>query len=262
MDIAVKNKIKRLVQEALADLSVKKGSTPKPHRQGPKVLTVFHAGVCRLDNTFEQIKSIGEQSGKLGIYRGESARSLVSLNELKKKSKVRCILDKSGPAGLEKVLDVCEILILPTFAFPVAAKVASLLADDLESGIILSALMKGKKILAAEDGFSIPGIAVNSNLKKEIDKIFDKLKMFGMQFCPTDQLSTVFQNLILAEQSKNEKIPSVKKNPALNLITAKTVNMAAETKQHKIRLALNGNVTPLARDLAKEYAIEIYKCNE
>jgi len=145
MDIAVKNKIKRLVQEVLADLSVKKVSTPKPNRQGPKVLTVFHAGVCRLDKTFEQIKSIGELSDKLGIYRGESARSLVNLNELKEKSKVRCILDKSGPAGLEKVLDVCEILILPTFAFPAAAKVASLLADDLESGIVLSALMKGKK---------------------------------------------------------------------------------------------------------------------
>jgi hypothetical protein len=122
--------------------------------------------------------------------------------------------------------------------------------------------MKGKKILAAEDGFSRPGIAVNSNLIKEIDKIFNKLKMFGMQFCPTDQLSAVFQNLVLPEQTKNEKISAEKKNPVLKLITAKNVHMAAENKQKKIWLALNGNVTPLARDLAREYAIEIYKCNE
>jgi len=83
-----------------------------------------------------------------------------------------------------------------------------------------------------------------------------------MQFCPTDQLSAVFQNLVLPEQTKNEKISAEKKNPVLKLITAKNVHMAAENKQKKIWLALNGNVTPLARDLAREYAIEIYKCNE
>ena len=262
MDSAFRDKIKRLVQDALVDLSLKETSNPKPERKGPKVLTVFHTGVCRLDKTLEQIKFIGELSEKLGIYRGESARSLVNLNEVKEKTKVRCVLDKSGPAGLEKVLDVSEILILPTFGFPTEAKVANLLTDDLESGIVLSALMKGKKILAAEDGFSRPGIAVNSNLKKEIDKIFNKLKTFGMQFCPTDQLNTVFQNLILPEQNKTAKTPAKKKNPALKLITAKSVRIAAENKQKKIGLALNGNVTPLARDMAKEYAIEIYKCNE
>ena len=51
MDPVVRDKIKRLVKDALADLSFKEVSNTKPDRKGPKVLTVFHAGVCRLDKT-------------------------------------------------------------------------------------------------------------------------------------------------------------------------------------------------------------------
>ena len=80
------------------------------------------------------------------------------------------------------------------FAFRPPTKIACLLCDDLESGIVLSALMKGKTVLAAEDGFSKPDIAINSFLKDETDKIFNKLKNFGVVFCPTDQLNLVFQN--------------------------------------------------------------------
>jgi hypothetical protein len=262
MDPAVRDEIKRLVKEAIGDLTSIEIKDSKPDRLGPKVLTVFHTGVCRLDKALEQIRFIGEQSEKLGVYRGESARSLVSIDEVKEKSNVRCFLDKGGPAGIQKVLDISEILILPTFGFPAAAKIANLLTDDPESSIVLSALMKNKKILAAEDGFSKPGITVNSYLKKEIDTIFNKLKTFGMIFCLTDQLSTVFKNMVLPEQNENSKTVEEKINPALKLITAKQVHMAADNRQKNIRLAHNGNITPLARDLAKEYAIEIYKCND
>ncbi len=259
MDPVVRDKIKCLVRDALADLSFKEVSNTKPDRKGPKVLTVFHAGVCRLDKTLEQIRFIGELSGKLGIYRGESARGLVSMDEIRKKSLVRCNLDKVNTVGLEKVLDVSDIVILPTFCFPTATKVTRLLCDDLESGIVLSALMKGKTVLAAEDGFSKPDIVMNSYLQNEIDKIIDKLKNFGVVFCPTGKLNKVFQKLTAPKQEIRSVMPGQKKNIALKLITAKEINRAVEKKQDKIRLALNGIVTPLALDLAKEYTIEIIK---
>jgi len=45
--------------------------------------------------------------------------------------------------------------------------------------------------------------------------------------------------------------------PALNLITAKSINTAVDNNQTSIMLASGGKVTPLARDLAKEYDIKI-----
>ncbi len=50
-----------------------------------------------------------------------------------------------------------------------------------------------------------------------------------------------------------------KDNTAKKLITAKDINTAVEKNQNSIKLALNGKVTPLAVDLAKEYAIKIIK---
>jgi len=262
MDRVFIDKIKSLVQEALAEQAVKGISKAKQERSGPKALMVFHAGVCRLDKVLEQVRLIGKVAEKLGVYRGQSARSLVCMDEVKEKSQVRCVLDKADSAGLEKVLGHSDILILPTFCFPTATKVGSLLCDDLESNIVFSALMTGKKILAARDGFLSPGITINSYLKNQIDKVFDKLENFGMVFCPTDELSSVFQKLVFPDQKKNRGISEYKEDCIMKLITAKEINMAVEKKQKEIRLALNGNVTPLARDLAKEYTIKILNCNE
>jgi hypothetical protein len=41
------------------------------------------------------------------------------------------------------------------------------------------------------------------------------------------------------------------------LITAKIIKMAVDDKIERIYLAADGKVTPLARDLAKEYGIRI-----
>lgn len=259
MDRVSQHKIKSLVIEAVTDMSLKGTLKVKADHQGPKALVVFHNGVCRLNKTLEQIRLIGETTKNLGVYRGDSARNLICMDEIKKKSRVRCCLDKVNSAGLEQVLEVSDIVILPTFSFPTATKVARLLCDDLESGIVLSALMKGKTVLAAEDGFSKPDIAINSYLKDEIDKILHKLKKFGVIFCPTEQLNLIFQKLMTPKQNEHAVMPEQKENAALKLITAKDINKTVEKKQNRIKLALNGNVTPLAMDLAKEYAIEIIK---
>jgi hypothetical protein len=46
---------------------------------------------------------------------------------------------------------------------------------------------------------------------------------------------------------------------ATRLITAKTIYLAVNENQNAITLAPGGIVTPLARDLAKEYSIKIIK---
>ena len=94
-------------------------------------------------------------------------------------------------------------------------------------------------------------------------RILAKLESFGMIFCETDQLCATFQKIV-AEGKKIE--PPAKRNPptdmvppARKLVTAKDVQTAADAGGGTIRLASAGIITPLAKDLAREYAVRIVR---
>jgi hypothetical protein len=180
---------------------------------------------------------------------------------VREKAGARCILDTVKADGLEKVLMRADVLVLPTFCLKVAAKVANLTCDDSESGIVFSALLQGKKVLASNDGFLVCDILVNEKLKEEIEKILAKLQTYGVTFCSTEQLAETFSKLVATKESKDVPRSSVVEETGgdvgYRLITAKMVTAAANSRQASLRLAPGGIVTPLARDMAKEYAIKI-----
>jgi len=259
-------KVKSAVRDVLNELGLKTTTCPRANRasrpdKGPRVLMVFHAGVRKLDTALEQSRIIETAAGKCGVFTAESARAFVCGDDVRERAGAHCILDTVKPEGIEKVLKRADILVLPTLCLKVAAKVAALSCDAQESNIVLTALLLGKKVLAARDGFLICDIIANDGIKAEIGRILSKLEDFGMTFCPTDQLSQTFQNLIQGSQAPpattlaeghEEGTP-----PAARLITAKMINAAANDRRTSVRLAPGGKVTPLARDLAREYAIEI-----
>ncbi len=86
-----------------------------------------------------------------------------------------------------------------------------------------------------------------------------------MVFCNTDQLHATFRRMTssiekLKSHTSTQKTPDNKKKVSSNrLVTAKDINLAVDNKQNSITLVSGGIVTPLARDLAKEYAIKIIK---
>lgn len=264
MTSVTKEELKKIVKEVLGrqETAACTKSRPVPSRnQGPRVLIVFHAGVRKLDEALNQSRLIEEAAGKNAVFTGESARSWVCKDDMRKKMGARCILDTVKPDGLEKVLERSDYLVLPTLCLKVAARVAHLTCDNQESSIVLSALLQGKKVLASNDGFLLCDILVNEKIREEIKQILSKLEGFGMVFCSTDQLSAVFQKMEIARQNTktSTKVEGSfeEVTPALRLITAKAIYTAVNNKQSSIRLAPGGNVTPLARDLAKEYSIKI-----
>jgi hypothetical protein len=202
------------------------------------------------------------------VYTVESARAWVCGADVREGAGVKCILDTVKPEGIEKALQKADILILPTFCLRTAAKVANLICDDQESNLVFTALLQGKMVLAANDGFMLCDILVNEPLRYEIARILSKLEGFGMIFCPTDQLHATFRKMISGEaktepSTQSKAVISEKETPsAIKLITAKVVQSAVDNQQNTIRLASGGMITPLARDLAKEYSIQIIKTNE
>jgi hypothetical protein len=258
--------IRKIVRDVVSELMPTEPASSQARSasskdQGLRVLIVFHAGVRKLDEALKQVRLIEEIAGKSGVFTGESAREWVCGNDVKEKTGVRCILDTIKPDGLEKVLERADMLILPTLCIKVAAKVAHLTCDDQESNIVLSALLQGKKVLASRDGFLLCDVLVNLKLRDEIEWILNKLESFGVVFCPTNRLKATFQELAVSTQSPKTSTSTEAivddATPALNLITAKSINTAVDNNQNSIMLASGGKVTPLARDLAKEYDIKI-----
>ena len=266
----MKEDIRKIVREVLREKGLLDSPLDKPvknrvqrPRSAPAVLSVFHAGVRKLDQALEQVSQIEKIAGRSSVFTVNSARSWVCGADVKEKAGTKCILDTVKPEGLEKALLKSDILVLPTLCFKTAAKAAHLISDDQESAIIFSALVQGKKVLAAQDGFTICDLLLNEGIRDEMDRILAKLQSFGMIFCETDQLCATFKKIIV----EGKKIESpTKKNPAMEpapparkLVTAKDIQTAVDGGRDPIRLAPGGIMTPLARDLAKEYDLKIIK---
>ena len=237
--------VKQVLKETgrTADSSGKTSATQRgASRNGPAVLNIFHAGVRKLDEALNQIQQIEETTRRSSVYTVESARAWVCGADVKEGAGVKCILDTVKPEGIEKALQKADILILPTFCLRTAAKVANLICDDQESNLVFTALLQGKKVLAANDGFMLCDILVNESLRQEIARILNKLEGFGMIFCQTDQLHATFQTMISGRtktepSTQSEATASDKETPsALKLITAKVVHTAVDNKQNTIHL--------------------------
>ena len=265
-----KEVISKMVREVLQEKGLLDRPSEKPaltrvqrDRATPAVLNVFHPGVRKLEGALEQIRLIEGIAGRSGTFTVNSARSWVCGDDVREKTGSKCILDTVKPEGLEKALQKADILVLPTFCFKTAAKVAHLIGDDQESTIVLSALIQNKPVLATNDGFTLLNTLANQGIRDEIKRILGKLESFGVVFCQTDQLAATFKKMVTRG---NKSVPSETKKksgnqtaPGPRLITAKDIRMAADNNQDSITVARGGLITPLAKDQAREYGIKILK---
>lgn len=265
-----KELIRNMVREELKEKGLLNNPTGKPVSKrikrlnpAPAVLNVFHPGVRKLELALEQIRLIEDMAARSSVFTVNSAREWVCGDDVKERAGTRCILDTVKPEGLEKALQKADILILPTFCFKTAAKVAQLISDNQETAIVLSALIQGIPVLATRDGFTLLDSLANRGIRNEIESVIRKLESFGMVFCKTDQLAAVFQNMMSNKNTPNparrEKDLSQPTTAGLKLVTAKDIQTAVNSKQDRILLAPGGIITPLAKDQAKEYAIRIIK---
>jgi ethanolamine utilization protein len=258
-----RDRIRAMVQEVLVELSfrLKPGASrerrnPVLPTEGPRTLIVFNAGVRKLEQAIDQVRQIQEAHGRVSVFTGPSAREWVCGADVKEQAGGACILDTVKPEGLERALSHADILVLPTLCFGVAAKVARLMRDDLEARLVMSALLEGKNIVAARDGFSILDNRANKAVQGEIESTLDKLENFGFIFSETAQLYTTFQK-VAARIGKG--ISQGAAPEGIQLVTAKHVMECQQKGEKTIRLAAKGKVTSLAVDLAKEHGIEVIR---
>jgi hypothetical protein len=191
MTVVDRETIRNLVREVLGELSG--GERPSFRTAaGPRALIVFQAGVRLLEEALQQLPLLEARAAWSGVYTVPAVRSRVCGADVRGQGGSPCILDTVKPEGLEKVLARSDVLVLPTLCFQVATRVSLLLADDPDSRLVFSALVQGKRVLAANDGFMVYETLANPALKAEIAGVLKKLEGFGVVFCPTRELAETF----------------------------------------------------------------------
>ncbi len=234
-----------------------------PHRNktGPTVLCVFHPGVRRLEAALAQVRRIEAQAGRAGVFTVDAARQWVCRRDVREKAGSRCILDTVGTEGIEKVLERADVLVLPTFCFQTAVRVAQMAADDQGSALVLTALAANKPVLAANDGFTLLDRMANSAMAREMQRVLEKLVRFGMQLCETERLAEHFEKLTRgtgrAGSAGESRGRPERGATGRRLISAEDVRQAREAGADRLTLSAGGIVTPLACDLAREYGLRI-----
>jgi hypothetical protein len=254
----VRDTVKRLVLEVLGELELVPGE-PAKHRgpsQGPRVLVLFHSGLFRQGEALAQVAKIALQSGKVSHFQGPRARALMRGTNVKELTGSRCSLNEASRDGVVKVLERADVVVAPTLSLSVATRVARLTIDCDGSELLMSALLGGKPVIAAEDGFTKPGVALAPGLAEEVDRTLGTLAGYGVTLCPTSRLADTYAALA---STGSVGAGAVEDRPGLPLVSAADISRAAQDKVKSVCVASKGIITPLAADMAKEYGVQIVR---
>lgn len=226
-----------------------------------KALAIFTGGTIGLSMGLEEIKKLKQSGFTISVVLSPAAEKIAGPERIKEclglNIPVLTVKD-DYPGTLLKEVDV---VLVPVLTENTAAKVANIMADTLASTLIMQALMRGKPVLAAKNaadpkdvlriqlgmGHGAPGLvqALQANLKK--------LEVYGVTLVPVQNLAAECQRLLTPKKAIVLGETTEKKG----IIDAQAVKAAAENGAVKLVIAPGTIVTPLARDLARDYHITI-----
>jgi hypothetical protein len=197
----------------------------------------------------------------LTVVLSPAAESIVGIDKIKGKlgNDIDIVTTQSPYPG--RVLRQAAIVLVPVLTQNTAAKLAHSLADTLATTLIMQALMMGKPVVAASNaadpadswrakadmGKSPPGLvqALHGNLQK--------MENYGIQLVQVEQLAAHSQRILDFTVIRSGSGEQTKKK----VIDAETIKAAASNGNKSITVFPAMLVTPLARDVARDYGVEI-----
>jgi len=264
-------RIRAALREVLGEMRLDAPQTPAAPRNpegsrssdGPRVLFVVHGNSPSQNKALEQIQAIQQMAGKTSVFLSDAARLCMDEREVKEQTGTRCLLGDVPPEALDRVLDRADWLVVPTLPLNVAARAAQLGIPDYCP--IQEGLLRGKKVLVAQDAFRHPGVMPRPGLEEGIQQIMNTLKSFGVTLAPVARLAEVFEQAVkppapaAAPAATQAAAPEggEPEDEGLAYISARDVRRAIDDGKKSIRLRPGGLVGPLARDLARDNGIEI-----
>ena len=234
-----------------------------------KALAIYTGGTIGFEQSLLELQKVQAAQVEVSVVLSAAAEKMLDLDRLKEQLGSNLFLITTQSPFPGKLLREADLVLVPVLTQNTAAKLAHTLADSLPATLIMQGLMLGKPIVAAVNaadprdswrikmnmGKSSPGFseALQQNLKK--------IAGYGIELVPVDRLAATSQKIIERidgkalelPQSENQGKPSGKKS----LVDVETIKSTAKIGLGKVIIGKNSIVTPLARDVAREYGIDI-----
>lgn len=226
-----------------------------------KILAVITGGMIGLQEGLEQLKKIKELGNSISVVLSPAAEKIAGLDRIQECLGVDSQVITAQDEYPGNLLKEADFVLVPVLTQNTAAKVANTLADTLASTLIMQALLRGKPVLAAKNaadpkdalrlqadmGHETPGLAqaLQANLKK--------LEVYGVTLVPVQNLAEECQKLL--HSTKTAVLPSIETKKGI--VDAQAVKAAAEKGVTSLFITPGTIVTPLARDMARDYHVTL-----
>ncbi|CUH94324.1 hypothetical protein P22_0390 [Propionispora sp. 2/2-37] len=228
-----------------------------------KVLALFTGGSIGMETGLEEVNRLQALGAAVTVVLSPAAEKIIGRETVQAAlgSDIPIVTVQDRYPGKE--VREAAVLVVPVLTQNTAAKVANTLADSLASTMIMQRLMTGKPVIAAYNaadprdasrcklqmGQPAPALmqALQANLKK--------LESYGVVLVPVEGLANACQTIwgtrpqecFLAAKSKK------------TVIDAPAVKAAFHSGCRQIMIPAAAIITPLARDLARDYGLELVR---
>ncbi|WP_144462088.1 hypothetical protein [Siminovitchia fortis] len=245
------NRQSALAESTLQELFYRNMSSIEDAR--PKtVLALLFYHMNGMDEGLKRLKELNADYGRhlrIRVCPDQPVLDHLNITELARKAGVD---DWISLKDAEKLKEKVDYFYIPVLPFSTVSDLLQFNDKHRPIRLLLWALMSGKKVSAyaagADPYHSIWKEAGLDNgsafLKHEMKKQLQRLGGFGIQlFQNAEQLQTYFKPAALRKEKQ--------------VVTAETIKRHAEAGNRFIEIGQGMIITPLARDIAQEYRMEI-----
>lgn len=238
------DQIRKIVEQVLRE------QTPVTTQdaQEKRLLVIFGATQVGLDEPIQQLHTCMQDGWKITIILSDLATKVINLEPIHAAFGEDNILQENTLIDIRTFVDAYQQIVLPTFSYPMAAKLALGLVDTPCTYLVFEALSKGKKVIAASDALNESEASIKENpiLSKLKGDYVNVLSELGVQLVPMPRIAES-----IMERTSNSRAVVEK-----TLISAATIsNLDADVQE--LVYVNPAIITPLAREHAKKRGIEL-----
>lgn len=234
-----------------------------------RALAIFTGGTIGLEESLLELQKIQALQIEVSVVLSMAAEQIIGIDRIKKHLGSNINLVTAHSPYPRQLLKDADFVLIPVLTQNTAAKLAHTVSDTLPLTLIMQGLMQGKPILAAmnaadpQDGWRVQkdmgkcSPALAESLRENLKKIAG----YGIELVQVDSLATGSQKIIerlakkasTSQQSEPQSVQRGKKR----ILDAVAIKVAAGNGLTRIEISNDMIVTPLARDVARDYGIEI-----
>lgn len=226
-----------------------------------KALAIFTGGTIGFDESLAQLKRIQEDNVEITAVLSPAAEKIWGSARIQEElgAYINIVTAQSAYPG--KLLREADLVIVPVLTQNTAAKLALTFSDTLATTLVLQALMLGKPVIAAanaadpSDGLRVKGNMGHASpgLLQALRGNLQKLASYGVQLVDVACLAEASKKIT----GRAAKAPETAGQGKKNFLDAAAIKTAALGGARSLRVAPGTIVTPLARDAAREYGLDL-----